>query len=67
LALLAATIGAGSMRGAVAGAVLIVAVRDLLGADAGGHSLALLGLVFLLIAYRQPVTTWLRAHIRSCP
>jgi len=63
LALLAAAIGVGSMRGAVAGAVLVVAVRDLLGAETGGHSLALLGLAFLLIAYRQPVTTWWRTLI----
>ena len=63
LALLAAAIGVGSMRGAVAGAVLVGVVRDLLGAETGGHSLALLGLAFLLIAYRQPVTTWWRTRI----
>jgi branched-chain amino acid transport system permease protein len=63
LALLAAAIGAGTMRGAVAGAVLVVAVRDLLGTETGGHSLALLGLAFLLIAYRQPVTTWWHTRI----
>lgn len=62
LALLAAAIGAGTMRGAVAGAVLVVAVRDLLGAETGGHSLALVGLAFLLIAYRQPAMTWWRTR-----
>jgi branched-chain amino acid transport system permease protein len=56
LALLAAAIGLGSMRGAVAGAVLVVVARDLVGAETGGHALALLGLGFLLVAYRQPVT-----------
>jgi branched-chain amino acid transport system permease protein len=61
LALLAAAIGVGTMRGAVAGAVLIVAVRDLLGATTGGHALALLGLAFLLVAYRRPLTARLRA------
>lgn len=60
LALLAAAIGAGTMRGAVAGAVLIVAVRDLLGVETGGHSLALVGLTFLVVAYRRPVTAALR-------
>jgi len=38
LALLAAAIGMGSMRGAVAGAVLVVTARDLVGADTGGHA-----------------------------
>jgi branched-chain amino acid transport system permease protein len=59
LALLAAAIGVGSMRGAVAGAVLVVTVRDLLGTSSGGHALALLGLVFLLVAYRRPASQWL--------
>lgn len=60
LALLAAAIGGRSMRGAVAGAVLVVAVRDLAGAEAGGHALALLGAVFLLVAYRRPAMERLR-------
>lgn len=60
LALLAVAIGGRSMRGAVAGAVLVVAARDLIGADTGGHALAVLGLVFLLVAYRQPATQRLR-------
>jgi len=67
LALLAAAIGAGSMRGAVAGAVMVVAVRDLLGAETGGHALALLGLVFLLVAYRRPATAWIREHTSRRP
>lgn len=57
LALLAATIGAGSMTGACAGAVLIVAVRDGVGIGTGGLSPLLLGLVFLLVAYREPAQT----------
>ncbi|RSM64036.1 branched-chain amino acid ABC transporter permease [Actinoplanes sp. ATCC 53533] len=60
LALLAAAIGVGTMRGAVAGAVLIVVVRDLIGAETGGHALALVGLAFLLTAYRRPITARLR-------
>jgi branched-chain amino acid transport system permease protein len=67
LALLAAAIGAGSMRGAVAGAVMVVAVRDLLGAETGGHALALLGLVFLLVAYRRPATALIREHLTWRP
>jgi branched-chain amino acid transport system permease protein len=63
LALLAAAIGVRSMRGAVAGAVLVVAVRDLLGTGTGGHALALLGLVFLLVAYRRPVSQHLHTWI----
>jgi branched-chain amino acid transport system permease protein len=63
LALLAAAIGAGSMRGAVAGAALVVAVRDLAGTPTGGHALALLGAAFLLVAYRRPVTARLHTWI----
>lgn len=63
LALLAAAIGVGTMRGAVAGAVGVVAVRDLLGTPTGGHALALLGLAFLLVAYRRPLTAQLHALI----
>jgi branched-chain amino acid transport system permease protein len=59
LALLAAAIGVGSVRGAVAGAVLVVAVRDLVGVNTSGHALALLGVTFLIVAYQQP----LRAHL----
>lgn len=60
LALLAAAIGAGSMRGAVAGAVLIVAVRDLIGAETNGHALAIVGLAFLLVAYRPALSARVR-------
>jgi branched-chain amino acid transport system permease protein len=59
LALLAAAIGAGSMRATVAGAVGVVAVRDLLGTSTSGHATAVLGLAFLLVAYRRPATAWL--------
>jgi branched-chain amino acid transport system permease protein len=61
LALLAAAIGVRSMRGAVAGAVLVIAVRDLLGAHTGGHALAVLGLAFLIVAYRRPAAVRLAA------
>jgi len=54
LALLAAAIGAGSMRGAVAGAVLVVAARDLVGARTGGHGAAVLGLLLLCVVYLRP-------------
>lgn len=60
LTLLAAAIGAGTMTGAVAGAVAVVAARDWLGADTGGHGPALLGVLFLLVAYGRPA---LRARI----
>jgi branched-chain amino acid transport system permease protein len=60
LALLAAAIGAGSMTGAAAGALLIVAVRDGAGISSGGMSPLLLGLLFLLVAYRRPVLARLR-------
>jgi branched-chain amino acid transport system permease protein len=69
LALLAAAIGAGSMPGAVAGAVGVVAVRDLLGGSTGGHATAVLGLLFLAVAYRRPATarlaTWNTRRRRS--
>lgn len=51
LALAAALIGAGSMTGACAGAVLLVAARDWAGGFLGGHGPTLLGLCFLLVAY----------------
>jgi branched-chain amino acid transport system permease protein len=62
LALLAAAIGVGTMRGAVAGAVFIVVVRDLIGAETNGHAYALLGLAFLLVAYRPAITEWVRTR-----
>lgn len=61
IVLLAAAIGAGTMTGAVAGAVAVVTVRDLIGANTGGHSLALLGLLFLTVVYgRGPAATVVR-------
>ncbi|SCL13053.1 branched-chain amino acid transport system permease protein [Micromonospora nigra] len=51
LALAAALIGSGSMIGACAGAVLLVAARDWVGGLLGGHGPTLLGLAFLLLAY----------------
>jgi branched-chain amino acid transport system permease protein len=60
LALLAAAIGGRSTTGAVAAAAGIVLVRDQFGSQTGGHAQALLGAVFLLVAYRRPVTAWLR-------
>ena len=57
LVLLAATIGAGSTIGVAVGAVLIVAVRDAAGISSGGLTPLLLGVVFVLVAYRRPVQT----------
>jgi branched-chain amino acid transport system permease protein len=51
LALAAALAGVGSMTGACVGAVLLVAVRDLAGGYLDGHGPALLGLLFIVIAY----------------
>lgn len=67
LALLAAAMGGRGMIGAVAGAVVVVAVRDLLGAGTGGHAMALLGLTFLLVAYRAPASAWLRGRLARRP
>jgi branched-chain amino acid transport system permease protein len=53
--LLAAAIGAGSMTGAVVGAGLVVFARDYLGGSTDGHGPALLGVLFLLVAYGRPV------------
>ncbi|UAC02426.1 branched-chain amino acid ABC transporter permease [Dactylosporangium vinaceum] len=55
LSLLAAAIGAGTMTGAVAGAAVIVATRDLLGGMTSGHGVALLGVLFLAVAYTRPL------------
>jgi branched-chain amino acid transport system permease protein len=57
LTLLAAAIGAGSLAGAAAGAVLIVAVRDGIGINTDGHAPLLLGLLFLTIAYLPAART----------
>ncbi|MFI7517652.1 branched-chain amino acid ABC transporter permease [Micromonospora echinofusca] len=51
LALAAALIGSGSMTGACAAAILLVAARDWAGGLLGGHGPTLLGLAFLLLAY----------------
>ncbi|WP_063746856.1 branched-chain amino acid ABC transporter permease [Catenuloplanes japonicus] len=59
--LLAAALGAGTMTGAIAGAVAVVACRDWIGAPTAGHGHALLGLLFLTVAYTRPVT----AHARQ--
>ncbi|MGC4855367.1 branched-chain amino acid ABC transporter permease [Micromonospora sp. DT4] len=58
--LLAAAIGAGTMTGAVAGAIAVVTARDLFGGATGGHAPALLGVLFLAVAYGRPLTTRLR-------
>ncbi|MGL4743883.1 MAG: branched-chain amino acid ABC transporter permease [Dermatophilaceae bacterium] len=55
LALLAAAIGAGSLAGSMVGAVVVIAVRDLVGPFSGGHSHALLGVLFLTVAYGRPL------------
>lgn len=65
MALLAAAIGLGTMRGAVAGAALVVVVRDLLGTPTGGHATALLGLAFLTVAYQPAITARLTTWKRS--
>jgi branched-chain amino acid transport system permease protein len=59
-ALLAVTIGAGSLPGTLIGAALIVTVRDLIGASTHGHGLALLGVLFVAVAH-------LRAPLRRLP
>ncbi|RKR88414.1 amino acid/amide ABC transporter membrane protein 2 (HAAT family) [Micromonospora pisi] len=69
VALLAAAIGAGTMTGAVAGAFAVVAARDWLGGTTGGHGPALLGLLFLTVAYGRPhltpLTRWARSALAS--
>lgn len=54
LVLLAAAIGAGTMTGALAGAVAVVVARDLLGASTDGLAPLLLGLLFLVVVYGRP-------------
>jgi branched-chain amino acid transport system permease protein len=51
LMLLAAAIGAGTLTGAAAAAVLIVAVRDLLGTAHSGTAPLLLGVLFIAVVY----------------
>ncbi len=55
LALLAVVIGgSGSWWGPCLGAALVVAVRDVLGADLDGHGPLALGLLFVLVVYLLP-------------
>ncbi|GIF16702.1 branched-chain amino acid ABC transporter permease [Actinoplanes teichomyceticus] len=55
LALLAVVIGgSGSLWGPVLGAALVIAVRDVLGADLDGHGPLALGLLFVLVVYLLP-------------
>jgi branched-chain amino acid transport system permease protein len=65
LSLFAAAIGAGSMTGAAAGAVLIIACRDGLGGLTAGHQGAVLGVCFLLVAYRAPAWRAITARLRD--
>ncbi|MEJ3741696.1 branched-chain amino acid ABC transporter permease [Actinomycetes bacterium KLBMP 9797] len=65
LTLLAAALGAGTMTGAVAGAVAVVAARDLFGAGTGGHGPALLGGLFLAVAYGRPTAQALTIRVRA--
>ncbi|MEV6849228.1 branched-chain amino acid ABC transporter permease [Actinoplanes sp. NPDC051411] len=57
LALLAATIGARSPLGAALGAIAIIVVRDAVGISSGGLTPLLLGVLFLLVAYRRSAIT----------
>ncbi|MBN1174465.1 MAG: branched-chain amino acid ABC transporter permease [Micromonosporaceae bacterium] len=52
-ALLACAVGRGRLTATITAAVGIVAVRDLLGAVTSGHATALLGAVFVLVAYQH--------------
>ncbi|MFV2112884.1 branched-chain amino acid ABC transporter permease [Micromonospora sp. LOL_025] len=67
LTLLAAAIGAGSMTGAVLGALAVVTTRDLLGAGTDGHGPALLGVLFLTVAYGRPLARHLTTRLRRTP
>jgi branched-chain amino acid transport system permease protein len=60
LALLVVVIGSGSLVGTILAALGVVTVRDGLGVHTGGHGLALLGLGFLIMAYRKAATDRLR-------
>jgi branched-chain amino acid transport system permease protein len=62
LMLLAAAIGAGTLPGAAAAAVLIVAVRDLLGTAYSGTGPLLLGLLFITVAYLPATRSVLARH-----
>ncbi|NDL59361.1 branched-chain amino acid ABC transporter permease [Phytoactinopolyspora mesophila] len=55
VALLAAIIGGvGSLPGAMAGAALVVLVRDYIGTDLGGHGPLLVGAMFVAVVYLLP-------------
>jgi branched-chain amino acid transport system permease protein len=55
VALLAAIIGGvGSLPGAMAGAALVVLVRDYIGTDLGGHGPLLVGAMFVTVVYLMP-------------
>ncbi|WP_344404911.1 branched-chain amino acid ABC transporter permease [Dactylosporangium fulvum] len=62
---LAAAIGAGTMTAAVAGAAAVVAARDLFGGMTGGHGHALLGALFLTVAYARPAVRSVVARRRD--
>jgi branched-chain amino acid transport system permease protein len=62
LMLLAAAIGAGTLPGAAAAAVLIIAVRDLLGTAYSGMGPLLLGLLFITVAYLPATRAVLVRH-----
>lgn len=55
IALLAAIVGGvGSLPGAMAGAALVVYVRDYIGSDLGGHGPLLVGAMFVIVVYVVP-------------
>lgn len=62
IALLCAAIGAGSITGTILGALAVVAARDWAGAATDGHGLALLGLLFLAVAYAHRAIAAARRH-----
>jgi len=67
LALLAAVLAGRTLLGACAGALLIVATRDLVVPElVPGHAPALLGVLFLAAAYARPLTDRLRHRRRRC-
>lgn len=68
LLLLAVVIGgAGSFLGAVAGTVLVVAGRDWLSGLVPGQAPLLLGAVFVLAAYLEPLSRLRRRRARNVP
>lgn len=65
IALLAAAIGAGSMIGAVVGAIAVVVARDLIGGETDGHAPALLAVLFFAVAYGRPAGRAIVARFRK--